>query len=341
MQPARPRAPEGGAGKVAVIGPSVGELGERGLIRALRKRFPGLSLAGDDCAILPPFHCPVISTDTFLEGWHFHRWWAPPDILGRRLLEAALSDIAAMGAEARWVLAALELPPDIQAEWLMDFYRGLLARSDVQMAGGETVRSDRLGLTLTVLGEGGDSTTLLRRSALDPGDRLWVTGPLGCALGAPQLLERCGGLTGTGLEPVRENLTTEELEQAQSFLEPRAELDAGALLRTLGVRCAIDISDGLLSEAAHLAEESLVDVHVDLDMVPFLDAVADRPLEAAASGEDFRLLFGAPSGFASVFPEAREVGRAEGPGGRLRVTLGGREIVPAVTGYDHMEMETR
>jgi len=311
------------------------------LIRALRERFPGLSLAGDDCAVLPPLECTVVSTDTFLEGGHFHRWWAPPAVLGRRLLEAALSDLAAMGAEARWVLAAIELPPDIPVEWLMDFYRGLLARSDVPMAGGETVRSDRLGLTLTVLGEGGDSATLLRRSALDPGDRLWVTGPLGCALGAPQLLARCGGLAGKSLEPVRESLIPVELEQVHSFLEPRAELAAGARLRTLGVRCAIDISDGLLSEAAHLAGESLVDVHIDLDRVPFLDAVADRPMEAAAAGEDFRLLFGAPSGFASVFPEAREVGRAEGSGGTLRVTLGGREVVPAITGYDHMGMETR
>jgi thiamine-monophosphate kinase len=340
MQPLGPRAPEGGAGKVAVIGPSAGDLGERGLIRALRERFPGLSQAGDDGAVLPPLLCPVISTDTFLEGRHFHRWWAPPAVLGRRLLEAALSDLAAMGAEARWVLAALELPADLPVEWLMDFYGGLLARAEVPMAGGETVRSERLGLTLTVLGEGGDTRSLLRRSSLSPGDSLWVTGPLGRALGAPGLLERCGGLAGEDLEPTRESLSGVELAQVRAFLEPRAELAAGALLRSLGVRCAIDISDGLLSEAAHLAEESLVDVHLDLDRVPFLDAVADRPLEAAAAGEDYLLLFGAPGGVASVLPGAREVGRTGGSGGKLRVTMGGREITPAVTGYDHMEMET-
>jgi hypothetical protein len=74
--------------------------------------------------------------------------------------------------------------------------------------------------------------------------------------------------------------------------------------------------------------------------VPFFEAVADRPLEAATAGEDFCLLFGAPGGFASVLPGVREVGRAVGSGGKLRVTMGGQAITPAVTGYDHMEMET-
>jgi len=324
-----------------VAGTTVGDLGERGLIRALRDRFPALSLAGDDSAVLPSLRCPVVSTDAFLEGSHFHPWWAPPDVLGRRLLEAALSDLAAMGARARWVLAALELPPGVETDWLMGLYAGLLSRADVPMAGGETVRSDRLGLTLTVIGEGGDPATLLRRSSLAPGDALWVSGPVGRALGAPALLADCGGLVGEDLAPAEGALSGSALEQVRAFIRPRAMLDEGALLRDMGVRCAIDVSDGLLSEAALLAGESRVDVVVDLDEVPFLEAVADRPLEAAAAGEDFVLLFGARPGFVPPLSGARKVGRAEGPGRGLRVTRNGREIVPSVTGYDHMEVQTR
>lgn len=323
-----------------MVGPTVGDLGERGLLRALRDRFPSLSHIGDDSAVLPPLTCPVVSMDTFLEASHLHLWWAPPEVLGRRLLEAALSDLAAMGAEARWVLAALEVPPDTPVEWLIGFYRGLLARPGVPMAGGETVRSGRLGLTLTVLGEGGDPDTLLRRSSLEPADRLWVTGPLGRALGAPDLLRRCGGMKGPGLEPHLGGLSPSELHQVRLFLEPRAELEEGSLLRRLGVRCAVDISDGLLSEAAHLAEESGVEVVIDLDGIPLLDAVADRPVEAAAAGEDFRLLFGAPPGFVPPIPGVREVGWAGDAGaGKLRVLQGGREILPERIGYDHLETE--
>jgi thiamine-monophosphate kinase len=317
----------------------VGDLGERKLLRHLRDRFPRLSMIGDDAVDLPPLSCPVVTTDSFFEGSHFYRWWCDPSILGRRLVEATLSDLAAMGASPGWMLCALACPADTDLHWLEGFYEGLLSRSDNLIAGGETVSSTVLGVTLTAIGEGQDSDQLFRRSLLAPGDRLWITGRIGRALDAPALLEACGGLHGDELLPDRPT-GPDSLEQLRAFLQPRAAFGAVRAIRGRGVRCAIDVSDGLFSEAAHLAAESGVDVAVDLDSVPFFSSVADRPVEAASSGEDFVLLFGASAGVSFEDVGFPCVGAASKGEGKLSVRLGGREVEPGTRGYDHFRDES-
>ncbi len=141
----------------------VGQLGERELIRRLREAFPQLSLAGDDSAVLPSLACPVVTTDSFLEARHFYRWWCDPSVMGRRLLEATLSDLAAMGAGPGWVFSALGLPRDLDVNWIEGFYAGLTSRDDCPVAGGEIVRSDVLSVTLTAIGEGKDPAILMMR----------------------------------------------------------------------------------------------------------------------------------------------------------------------------------
>lgn len=316
----------------------ISDLGERGLIRRLRNEFPSLYSIGDDCAVLPGIRCPVVTTDSFFEGTHFHRWWAPPRILGRRLLEAALSDIAAMGARAEWVLTALSIDPDTGVDWIEDFYRGLTEREDVILAGGETVRGERLGITLTVIGEGEERETLLRRSSLHPGDNLWISGLLGRALDAPEKLEKAGGLLGEDLKPRSGLLSSTELEQLRAFLQPRAELELGIKLRKMGVRCAIDISDGLFSEAMHLSRESGVDTVLDIDESIFFDSVKDSPLSASAAGEDFVLLFGAPAGLDFASDGCSKIGRAETGNGEVTVFHNGEKVSIGTTGYDHLEV---
>lgn len=317
----------------------ISDLGERGLIRRLRKNFPSLYAIGDDSAVLPEIQCPVVTTDSFFEGTHFHRWWAPPKILGRRLLEAALSDIAAMGARADWVLAAVSIDPGIEVDWIEDFYRGLTERKDVILVGGETVQGKRLGITLTVIGEGDERDTLLRRSSLRPGDNLWISGLIGRALDAPEKLERVAGLHGEDLNLRSGHLLSgAELEQLRAFLQPRAELDLGIKLRKMGVRCAIDISDGLFSEAAHLAIESEVNTVLEIDRTIFFDSVADAPLAASAAGEDYVLLFGSPAEFDFSSAGCSKIGRAETGNGEVTVFLDGEIVNIGATGYDHLEV---
>ena len=314
----------------------ISDFGERGLIRRLREKFPSLHSIGDDCAVLPGVKCPVVTTDSYFEGTHFHRWWAPPRILGRRLLEAALSDIAAMGARAKWFFTALSVDPGIGVNWIEGFYQGLTEREDVILAGGETVRGERLGITLTVIGEGEEPDTILRRSSLHPGDHLWISGLLGRALDAPAKLEKAGGLSGKDLKPRSGVLSSAELEQLRAFLQPRAELELGIKLRKAGVRCAIDISDGLFSEASHLSLESSVDTVLEIDETLFFDSVKDNPLAASAAGEDYVLLFGAPRGLEFTSFGCSKIGRAETGNGEMTIFLNGDRVSINSIGYDHL-----
>jgi thiamine-monophosphate kinase len=313
----------------------VGELGERKLIKRLRDAFPQLSLTGDDSAILPSLACPVVTTDSFLEGRHFYRWWCDPALLGRRLLEATLSDLAAMGAEPGWVFPALGLPRDLDVFWIEGFYGGLTSRDDCFVAGGEIVRSDVLSVTLTAVGEGNDPALLMKRSGLEQGHALWVTGRIGRALDAPMLIEKAGGFIGPDLIPASQKLDAPLLEQVRSFLKPRAAFREARYLVGRGVRAGIDISDGLVSEAAHLAAESGVDTHIDMDCVPFFESVAQRPLEASSAGEDFVLLFGAPAGEDFSGDGFSRVGDVRTGDGQIHVHSAGSEIASGSGGFDH------
>lgn len=315
------------------MGETLRDMGELGFISRLRSAFPGLSGLGDDAAVLGTLSCPVATVDSFVEGRHFHRWWCDPETMGRRLLEATLSDLAAMGAEPGHLLVSLAAPGDLEWEWLSGLYRGFISREDCILAGGETIASRDLTVTLTAIGEGGDPQSLLRRSSMRPGDSLWLTGPVGRALDTVARIEACGGLGGPGLEPALA-VTPQDLEIARAFISPRAHFEEARILRRRGVRCAIDISDGLLSEAAHLCGESGVGCEIDLDLVPVFGAVAGRPLEACAAGEDFVLLFSAPSGTGFEDCGFHRIGRALEAGG-MRVNFEGYEIEAVNEGYDH------
>ena len=315
-------------------GPTLSGMGERGFISRLRREFPGLREAGDDAAVLPRLSCPVATIDSFIEGRHFLRWWCDPAILGRRLLEATLSDLAAMGAGPSSALVSLAAPGDLGWDWLAGFYAGLLSRPDCTVAGGETVASDRLVITISATGEGGEPSTLLRRGAMAPGDVLWLTGPIGRSLDISAGMEACGGLEGASLRPVKP-VPDSELERLRAFLEPRAAFREACIVRGRGARCAIDISDGLFSEAEHLCTESGAGCEIDLDAVPLFEAVRGRPAEACAAGEDFVLLFTAPPALDFSDCGFARIGTAAGEPG-LRITTGGRRaVVTAGTGYDH------
>lgn len=298
---------------------TVGELGERGLLRLLISEM-GLDLAGDDGALLPAIQSPVVTVDSYFEGVHFLRWWCPPEVLGRRLLEATLSDLAAMGAEPLWSFAAVSLTPDMQVDWLLGFYRGLTERPDCRLAGGETIRGGTFGITLTAVGSL-DGQPLLRSSAV-PGEDLFVSGPLGRTLSSLRLLG----------ESRHRTLSSIEAGQTRLFLEPRARFDTSRIIRAAGCRCAIDISDGLASEAAHIARASAVRVCISPDSVPLVPYAVGREIDAFRAGEDYELLFTAPAG--SQFPGCFRIGWIEEGEGVCLVRNGGRTGLPD-EGYDH------
>jgi thiamine-monophosphate kinase len=298
------------------------DVGEHGFIKVLRDRFP-MEAAGDDAAVLASLATPVVTTDSFFEGTHFYRWWTSPAKLAKRLLEATLSDIAAMGGEPRSVVSSIVVPPDMEFDWILEFYRGLTSRADCPVVGGETVNGSVFGVTLTAIGECGGKKPLLR-SAVKPGDTLWVTGSLGRSLNSPELLEK-------GRE---QQLSPVEEEQTELFLSPVARFDTVPLLRSFGVKAAIDISDGLFSECAHLSQESGVRITVELEQVPIVPYAVSRPVEACSAGEDFELLFALPGSSPSPGKDFCMVGAVvEGAG--FVLTVKGRETELFSRGFDH------
>jgi len=297
------------------------DVGEHGFIRALRERFS--IQAGDDAAVLASLETPVVTTDSFFEGTHFYRWWTTPERTAARLLEATLSDIAAMGGEPRSVVSSIVVPPDMEFDWILEFYRGLTSRADCPVVGGETVKGAVFGVTLTAIGECGSKKPLLR-SAVKPGDTLWVTGSLGRSLNSPELLEKGRG----------QQLSPVEREQTELFLAPVARFDAVPLLRSFGVEAAIDISDGLFSECAHLARESGVRITVELEHVPVVPYALNRSVEACSAGEDFELLFALHHSSPAPGNGFCMVGLAtEGNG--FVLTDRGRDTELSSRGYDH------
>lgn len=246
---------------------------------------------GDDGALLapPPGETLVAVVDTLVEGTHFLPG-TPAASVGHRALAVNLSDIAAMGGRPLWATLALTLPV-AEPGWLGEFARGfgaLARRHAVALVGGDTTRGP-LGVTVQVLGcvpEG----SALRRGGGRPGDLLCVTGTLGDAARGLDL-ERAGG------EPAN----AAEAWLRERFLFPTPRLALGTTLREHASAC-IDVSDGLLGDAAKLCEASGCGAEIDLRRLPLSAAlrarqgVAEAQRYALEGGDDYELLFALPPG---------------------------------------------
>ena len=240
---------------------------------------------GDDCALVAPAQGMelAITTDMLVSGTHFLPD-TDPHQLGWKTLAVNLSDLAAMGAQPRWVLLAGSLP-QADETWLAAFADGLFAcagRYGVDLIGGDTTRGP-LNLCLTAIGEVPAGTALRRDGARD-GDDLWVSGQPGmAALGLAHL---------QGRAVLSEALVARCVSALQRPL-PRVEL--GLALRQGGLaHTAIDVSDGLLADVGHIAERSHCAIEVLAAQLPRLPAGADPALARdcqLAGGDDYELAF--------------------------------------------------
>jgi thiamine-monophosphate kinase len=242
---------------------------------------------GDDAAIvdLPAGERLVVSTDATVENVHFRRGWLTAEEIGARAAAAALSDLAAMAATPRGLLVALGLPE----EWLGqldDFARGVGAvavAAACPIIGGNISASRELTLTLTVLGSAAHP---LRRAGARPGDIIFVTGRLGGAGAAVKAL-----YDGRAPDPVHR----------VRFASPVPRIREALWLAARGAHAAIDVSDGLLADAAHLARASGVSIALNATTLPCVAGVSVD--EAAASGEEYELIIAAPREMASLADE--------------------------------------
>ncbi len=326
-------------------------LGEFGLIEALRRRarVAGHTWAeaiGDDAAILRPRAGQelAMTADALVEGVHFR--WETTDgrSLAHKTLAVNLSDLAAMGAKPCGFLLSLALPPIAVPERLDGFVTGLLAASrrwKCPLVGGDIVSSPAWMLSVTAVGEVPRGKALLRRGA-KPGDRVMLTGQVGGSALGLALLE-----AGAGREkPARPFV--------RRHLKPEPRLAAGEKLRRWGVAtAALDVSDGVAQDLAHLARASGVAAEIDLERLPqprgFAAACLRLGLDAddlaLAGGEDFELLFTVPKRAPTASAIAKRIGCAVREIGRIQRGKGvtilrdGTPVEVTRLGFDHFKPE--
>ena len=253
---------------------TLADVGEFGLIAELVGLFPQgehvLVGPGDDAAVLRvrTGHV-VVSTDLLVEGRHFRRDWASAEDVGHRAAAQNLSDINAMGGTAHSLTIGLAAPGDLPAQWALDFARGFAdecALVGASVVGGDLTRAGEVVVAVTVIGACAQAPVL--RSGAEPGQVVAIAGRQGWSAGGLAVL-------GRGFRSPR--------VLVEAYRRPEPPYGAGPAAAAAGATAMIDVSDGLVADAGHLADES--GVAIDLRSAAF---EVPEPLHAvaAATGSD-------------------------------------------------------
>ncbi len=256
---------------------------------------------GDDAAVVAPDL--VWTVDAQVEGTHFEHAWLSWEDIGYRSFMAAASDLAAMGAEPIGALSSLVLAPSVTDAELEALARGQKLAAEAigaTVIGGNLARGRETSVTTTLLGR---AARPIHRAGAKAGDRIWLAGEVGLAAAGLRVLSTGGNVHGAQTE-------------VRAWRRPRALLAQGREMAKVA-SAAIDISDGLAGDLAHVARASGVRLHLDR-------AFSD---EALYGGEDYALVATSPveiTGFV-------EIGRVEA--GAPAVVMKGREL--EARGWDH------
>lgn len=330
---------------------SLSDLGEFGLIERIIERL-GDSAArdilvppGDDAAAWAHEGAAVATVDSLAEGTHWRRDTMSLADVGWRSVATSLSDLAAMGAEPGPLLIAAQLGPDVSLDDLDGFVDGLAAACrcfDARIAGGNIARAASTSFSATAIGSARDGAALLRRDAARPGDAVAVSGAPGAAAAGLALIEE-----GREAQPEAATLLA-------AHRRPFARIELGRAAATAGLRCGIDLSDGLLQDLGHVAAASGVAIEIEAAALPLHPAAVallgrDRALALAlGGGEDYELALCGPAdtldslgpggGSEAGLPPLTRIGRvtARPPGEAFALDPSGRRIDPASTGWDQL-----
>ncbi len=291
---------------------------EAEFIAALRRLplHPAARGLNDDTALLDAGPL-VVTTDTLVEGLHFLPTDPPQDVAWK-LVATNLSDLAAKGAVPEGILLNYPLGDDAWDRAFLEGLADILAAHDTRLIGGDTVTLPPAApRILTVTAFGSDAAAPARAGA-KPGDALYVTGTIGDA--------------GAGLAIALGKPGPAELLVAYRRPQPRLA-DGRRLARH--VHAMMDVSDGLLIDAARMALASGLAVTIDLAAIPLSDAYrmfsGDR-VAAATAGDDYQLLFAAPEDFAT---DATRIGAFFTGSGLVLHDAGTPVPLPPSLGYEH------
>ncbi len=285
-------------------------MNEYQFISRLKKKInpvnPGLALGiGDDCALINYTKASylAVTADSFVEGVHFSRAYFTLKEAGAKAMAVNISDICAAGGVPKFAFLSIGAPSGAKAGGLTELADGCAGfgrRYGVDIAGGDTVFSEKVFISITLIGEV-EKKSVMKRSGAGAGDIMFVTGPLGGAA-AGRVMERkknTGRRRGKG-----------PLLKKHIIFEPRLR-EARALAKSGFVTACIDVSDGLAADTYNIAKASNKGAVINLDYLPLhpgaeIHAVKNKkPAEEAAlyGGEDFELLFTVKPGQKKKFLE--------------------------------------
>jgi thiamine-monophosphate kinase len=293
------------------MGKTLGDIGEFGLIKAIKNNTsvsaPVLKGIGDDCAVIKYTKRKYLlfTTDMIIEDIHFRLKSAKPEAIGHKALAVNISDIAACGGIPKWAVVSAGISPSISYSYTKRLYSGILSlarRFKIDIVGGDTNASDKLVLSVTLIGEVEKENLVLRSGAVK-GDIIALSG---------KLYSKPDDLT----------------------FSPQLK-EAGYLVKKFKLNSMIDISDGFLSDLNHILEESKKGAVIYESLIPYLPKTAPI-FDVLNQGEQFKLLFTLPKAKLKKLPNTfYPVGEITNSKGIVFVARNGKRKTVSPKGYKH------
>lgn len=277
-------------------------MNELGLIEAVKGLLADRSEGrvvrwiGDDAAVVRASGVAVTSVDMMVEGIHFDSSLMSSSDIGHRAVAAAISDLAAMGVGVGEIYLALAIPPGSEKTNVLALFEGADAVAglcNATIAGGDLSAGPVLTVAVTAVGWAESESEIVRRDGARAGDLVGVTGRVGAG--------------GAGLTVLQQRASG-PAELSERYRLPLPRTDLGRRLAELGATAMIDLSDGVATDAAHIGKESDVSLAIALERLPLADGVSEVATQlgineyefAATAGDDYELLFTAPSDHAAA-----------------------------------------
>ncbi|UFT99833.1 thiamine-phosphate kinase [Radiobacillus kanasensis] len=299
---------------------------------------------GDDAAVFRPAYQDVVtSVDTFVEGVHFSKETMSAHDVGYRVLASNISDMAAMGCKPAFYLVSIVIPNHWTMEELQSLYKGMESLAQhyhMDLIGGDTVSGEQLVISITIIGKVSKDKARYRSHA-ESGDVVFVTGTLGdSAVGLHLLLQQDKGQDNTYF--IQRHRKPSPRVEFATYLEPLQRLSLN------------DVSDGISSDAAEIAESSNVDIHIDYEAIPIQSKLTTR-FDASlirkwvlSGGEDYELIGTVPaSDWDFVMEAARQsktevtkvgiVKQVKGTGPVVYLHEAGKTQVLKKEGFNHLK----